>query len=275
MQHFPSGGAGAADSSRSYSVPGGRPAPQPDGTHEPNRSNSAVTFSSPPQWQTSPQQQHAPGPQQPIQYITIPEYQSAQGVPTPTPTLPTGPPLPTVQPSRKRRSRSPDDKEEDRLPQRPVSNVRGSEEDSEQELSSEEDEDRKSGEPSDYNLFPAHLLAEENKRNSFFNTVLGPAGPDSATPNGGGHSGSDKGRPTKRPRGPSSASAGAGAGNSANGALGNQSDPGFGVRPAKKAPKFEDPITAGLITEDEAKTLFELSVNLVSHKATIFILQYH
>jgi hypothetical protein len=274
MHYTPNGSAGAVDSSRSFPGSMSRSALHPEGPHEPGRSNSTLAFASAPQWQGSPQQ-HPSGAQQPIQYITIPEYQASQGISSVASASVAGPQSAPIQPSRKRRSRSPDDKEDERLAHRPISNVRGSEDDSEQDPSSEEEEDRKAEDSSDYNLFPAHLLAEENKRNSFFNTVLGPAGPESPTPNGSGQSGSDKGRLSKGTRGPSFASSSGGTEcpptNGANGPHGNST---FGMRP-KKVPEFEDPITAGLITEDDAKTLFELSVHLHSLWARHLILGFH
>lgn len=261
-----------------------RPAPNPDGTHDPARSSTGnmtyATNSPSAPWQSplqssignqlQQQQQQVQGSQQHVQYITIPEYQSNGGggntitqPPSAAGSNVTG--LPQVQSpmSRKRRSRSPMDESGDgdgryggdsHRSHRSQSHVRGTDDDSEQDPSSSEDDVKTEEQGGDYNLFPAQLLAEENKRNSFFNTILNPAAPGSS----GGRSGSgESGRGGASGRRPSFAGGRDEAGG-ANGSHGPNGEAAPGVRPLKKAPEFEDPITAGLITEDDAKTLFEL-----------------
>lgn len=149
----------------------------------------------------------------------------------------------------------------------------------------------------DYSMFPANLLAEENKRTSFFKTILNPAdpGPRAGGGKGGSVGDSEKGSSTggtitgdlstigsggdgaqgpgtnamkgKRGRGrgssigsPEIVSSGAGGG--PNGQADGQAGGArlFGAK--KPPPTFDDPITLGLITEEEAKTLFELYVSL-------------
>jgi len=184
---------------------------------------------------------------------------------------------------RKRRSRSPSLMHEDRY--RPhhrsstlTSNVRGTDEGDDSENddlgqpSSSEEDNKPDTTTNDYSMFPANLLAEE-KRASFFKTILNPPHSD----NRGGHGGSGTGTGSEKSSGGGNASASGGNGarkrdltNSpqvsgngagcANGANGSEAQPKhvFGVK--KPPPTFDDPITVGLITEEEAKTLFELYV---------------
>lgn len=180
--------------------------------------------------------------------------------------------------SRKRRSRSPNMMEEDRygLHRRSTtltSNVRGTEDDSDNDdmgtTSSEDDSKPDPNASNDYSMFPANLLAEE-KRTSFFKTILNPGGPGGSVNGGSGSTGSDKsvsGGPstsaerTSRKRDMTnspevSASGVAGA----NGTAEDRSSHYFGKK--KPPPTFDDPITIGLITEEEAKTLFEVCVSM-------------
>lgn len=98
-----------------------------------------------------------------------------------------------------------------------------------QAMDDDEDEDDK--EPSDDGLFPARLLARENRRNSFFRTILNPAetegarSPDDQKP-------SMDNRQTSVPNNVTS------------------------VSPIIPEPK--DPIAAGLMDEAQAKVLFDL-----------------
>ncbi|KAJ7764486.1 fungal-specific transcription factor domain-containing protein [Mycena maculata] len=84
------------------------------------------------------------------------------------------------------------------------------------------DEDEDDPDPADRALFPAKLIRKENQRNSFFRTILNP--PEAAS-NGGP-------RPSYSPphqnRGPNS------------------------------PVQYTDPVTAGIIDEDQAKVLFDL-----------------
>ncbi|EUC62088.1 priB protein [Rhizoctonia solani AG-3 Rhs1AP] len=93
----------------------------------------------------------------------------------------------------------------------------------------DDDEDEK--EPSDDGLFPARLLARENRRNSFFRTILNPAEAE------GGHSPDDQ-KPSMDSRQTSVAS--------------NITS----IIPMIPEPK--DPIAAGLMDEAQAKVLFDL-----------------
>jgi hypothetical protein len=153
-----------------------------------------------------------------------------------------------------------------------TSNVRGTDDgdDTEQDdlgpASSSEDDNKPDTSANDYSMFPANLLAEE-KRASFFKTILNPPHSD----NRGGHNGSGGGTGSENSSGGGTANGGSGsrrrdsmnspevsgnAASGANGANGTEGQPKlFGV---KKSPVFDDPITANLITEEEAKTLFEL-----------------
>lgn len=229
----------------------------------------------------------------PVQYIQIPEYQqqaaAMQTSPASSIHMPLGsgsiaggsithsPPM-----SRKRRSRSPSIMRDDRYHPHHrsstlTSNVRGTDDgddtdndDLGQATSSEEDIKPDTSAPNDYSMFPANLLAEE-KRTSFFKTILNPPHSD----NRGGHGGSAGGTGSEKSSGGGAATASGGStsrkreltsspqvsGNAvsgSNGASGPEGQPKhvFGVK--KPPPTFEDPITVGLITEEEAKTLFEL-----------------
>ncbi|CUA75048.1 Protein priB [Lentinula edodes] [Rhizoctonia solani] len=93
----------------------------------------------------------------------------------------------------------------------------------------DDDEDEK--EPSDDGLFPARLLARENRRNSFFRTILNPAEAE------GGHSPDDQ-KPSMDSRQASVTS--------------NITS----IIPMIPEPK--DPIAAGLMDEAQAKVLFDL-----------------
>ncbi|KAG9124657.1 hypothetical protein FRC07_010735 [Ceratobasidium sp. 392] len=94
---------------------------------------------------------------------------------------------------------------------------------------SDDDDDK---EPSDDGLFPARLLARENRRNSFFRTILNPADANAE----GGHSPDDT-KPSMDNRQTSVASTAT-------------------VHPIITGP--EDPISAGLMDEAQAKVLFDL-----------------
>ncbi|KAF8758696.1 Fungal specific transcription factor domain [Rhizoctonia solani] len=93
----------------------------------------------------------------------------------------------------------------------------------------DDDEDEK--EPSDDGLFPARLLARENRRNSFFRTILNPAETE------GGHSPDDQ-KPSMDSRQASVTS--------------NITSIGSII------PEPKDPIAAGLMDEAQAKVLFDL-----------------
>ena len=82
-----------------------------------------------------------------------------------------------------------------------------------------EDEDNEGGEDS---VFPAELISKENKRHSFFKTILNPE--------------------HKSPTSPSNSVPG-------------ESDT---LRPAPTPSDLKDPITANIITEDDAKVIFDL-----------------
>lgn len=117
-----------------------------------------------------------------------------------------------------------------------------------------------------FNLFPAQALADENKRLSFFNTILNP-------PDGQGSGSGDDSNDSKDEVGKPGVPKGKGRhrGGSMNGAPGTEAcnAPGSGVSGVVNGPfgpfgkpkrvvEFEDPITMGLITEDDANALFEL-----------------
>ncbi|KAG8745331.1 hypothetical protein FRC10_008348 [Ceratobasidium sp. 414] len=96
----------------------------------------------------------------------------------------------------------------------------------------DDDDDDDDKEPSDDGLFPARLLARENRRNSFFRTILNPADANAE----GGHSADDT-KPSMDNRQASVASTAT-------------------VHPVITGP--EDPISAGLMDEAQAKVLFDL-----------------
>ncbi len=119
-----------------------------------------------------------------------------------------------------------------------------------------------------FNLFPAQALADENKRLSFFNTILNP--PDGQGSGSGDDSNDSKeevgnsGAPRVKGRnrgGSMNDAPGTEAGNVPGSAVSGVSTGPFGLfgKP-KKIVEFEDPITLGLITEDDANALFELYV---------------
>lgn len=253
------------------------------------------------------------GPQGPVQYIQIPEYPQQTAAMQQSPAMSMHTPLGstgigggsvagsmTQSPmSRKRRSRSPtmmmdDDRYGSHHHTHPhhrsntlTSNVRGTEdgEDSENEElgpdSSSDDDNKRdvdTGANNDYSMFPANLLAEE-KRASFFKTILNPTHPDGSPHLGGSASGS-AGTGSEKSAGGGGGSAGGsgsmrkrdltnspevtgGAVGGVNGARGLDGQPKhiFGVK--KPPPSFDDPITVGLVTEEEAKTLFELCVTFL------------
>lgn len=180
-----------------------------------------------------------------------------------------------------------------------TSNVRGTEDGDEsdneefQGLDSSDDDQKPDPDAdsanNDYSMFPANLLAEE-KRASFFKTILNPAGPDGSPHTGGSGgsasggdsvTGSDKGASRGGADGAGGSGGGVGGGHgtsgkkrdvtqsptvSGNPASGSNGLNGADGRPKhtfsvkKPPPTFDDPITMGLITEEEAKTLFELCV---------------
>jgi hypothetical protein len=100
-----------------------------------------------------------------------------------------------------------------------------------QAMEADDDEDDDDKEPSDDGLFPARLLARENRRNSFFRTILNPAEAE------GGRSPDDQ-KPSIDNRQASVAS--------------NITS----ILPIIPEPK--DPIAAGLMDEAQAKVLFDL-----------------
>ncbi|KAJ6455859.1 fungal-specific transcription factor domain-containing protein [Mycena sanguinolenta] len=83
------------------------------------------------------------------------------------------------------------------------------------------DETEDDPDPDDRALFPAKLIRTENQRNSFFRTILNPA-EGSANPNGA----------------PNRAS--------------------FSPPHQNRGPPYNDPVSAGIIDEDQAKVLFDL-----------------
>lgn len=235
-----------------------------------------------------------------LQYIQIPEYQQQQqqaaaaaamtspasSIHAPSASAGGGSMTHSPPMSRKRRSRSPNMMDEDRYGHHShhpahrsatlTSNVRGTEdgEDSENddlgsESPSEEESKPDANASSDYSMFPANLLAEE-KRTSFFKTILNPSGPGGGgSANGGsGGTGSEKssgggpahasGGGPSRKRDLTSSPEVSGHHAGANGTTGPEQKHFFGQK--KPPPTFDDPITMGLITEDEAKTLFEVCV---------------
>lgn len=283
-----------------------RPYAGTSGTRERSHStNTAANFASPTNpsgWNGSPSMSshQTPGGSSTsnggsLQYIQIPEYQQQQQQQAAAMTSPASsihapsasggggsmthsPPM-----SRKRRSRSPNMMDEDRYghhshpPHRTgtlTSNVRGTEdgEDSENddlgsESPSEEESKPDANASSDYSMFPANLLAEE-KRTSFFKTILNPSGPGGggSAHGGSGGTGSEKsagggpahasGGGPSRKRDLTSSPEVSGRDAGANGTNGPEQKHFFGQK--KPPPTFDDPITMGLITEDEAKTLFEV-----------------
>ncbi|KAG8692077.1 hypothetical protein FRC08_010027, partial [Ceratobasidium sp. 394] len=100
-------------------------------------------------------------------------------------------------------------------------------------MDGDDDDDDDDKEPSDDGLFPARLLARENRRNSFFRTILNPADANAEGP----HS-TDDTKPSMDNRQTSVASSTA------------------TVHPVITGP--EDPISAGLMDEAQAKVLFDL-----------------
>ncbi|KAF8610559.1 hypothetical protein BDV93DRAFT_530461 [Ceratobasidium sp. AG-I] len=102
-----------------------------------------------------------------------------------------------------------------------------------QTMEADEDDDDDDREPSDDGLFPARLLARENRRHSFFRTILNPAEANAE----GGHSPDDT-KPMMDNRQTSVSSSTA------------------TVHPIITGP--EDPISAGLMDEAQAKVLFDL-----------------
>lgn len=100
-------------------------------------------------------------------------------------------------------------------------------------MEADDDDDDDDKEPSDDGLFPARLLARENRRHSFFRTILNPAEANAE----GGHSPDDT-KPSMDNRQTSVSSSTA------------------TVHPIITGP--EDPISAGLMDEAQAKVLFDL-----------------
>ncbi|KAJ7470490.1 fungal-specific transcription factor domain-containing protein [Mycena latifolia] len=87
------------------------------------------------------------------------------------------------------------------------------------------DDDDDDPDPSDRALFPAKLIRKENQRNSFFRTILNPA------------EGSDPNAPPNRP---------------------SSFSPPNQNRGLNGAVQYTDPVSAGIIDEDQAKVLFDL-----------------
>ncbi|KAJ7285568.1 fungal-specific transcription factor domain-containing protein [Mycena rebaudengoi] len=85
------------------------------------------------------------------------------------------------------------------------------------------DDDDDDPDPSDRALFPAKLIRKENKRNSFFRTILNPT-EGSASANGPNRGSSFSPPQNRGPNGPT----------------------------------YNDPVSAGIIDEDQAKVLFDL-----------------
>lgn len=100
-----------------------------------------------------------------------------------------------------------------------------------QNMEADDDDDDDDKEPSDDGLFPARLLARENRRNSFFRTILNPAETE-------GVRSPDDQKPSMDNRQTSVAS----------------TVPS--ITPIIPEPK--DPIAAGLMDEAQAKVLFDL-----------------
>ncbi|KAF8333940.1 fungal-specific transcription factor domain-containing protein [Cantharellus anzutake] len=117
-----------------------------------------------------------------------------------------------------------------------------------------------------FNLFPAQALADENKRLSFFHTILNPpdgqgsgSGDDSNdSKDGTTNSGAPKSKGRNRGASMNGAPGAEGGTVSGSGVGGVGSGPFGPFGKPKKVVDFEDPISVGLITEDDANALFEL-----------------